>query len=124
MAIKQNYIIEDKVLNEKYEITGQSGIYKQEDYKYTGEPLLKEENRSHRFVLLDLWALGTYGAEQCPTEYNIEKEICTVTIDDIDTYVHDIIEEITDGLYLEIKDAILEEIKADDEETIKLVEAI
>ena len=76
MAIKQNLIIKDEILNEEYYITGQIGIYREDGYKKDDDyPILKEENNTKRFYLIDLWQVGVDGSERCPYTYDKENDI-------------------------------------------------
>ena len=61
MAIKETYKIETN--DSKYIFTGQSGIFKQEDYDDHRQEYLSDEDKTHRFILIDLWQLGVFGSE-------------------------------------------------------------
>lgn len=119
MAIKENYNI--KTNDRKYIMTGQSGVFKQEDYIDYGQEFLENDEKTHRFLLIDFWQLGVFGSENCNQTWDDEKEINIVTEEDVDKYTEDIIKFINDGLFDEIKQAIISEIEEDGEETVKLV---
>ena len=119
MAIKETYKIETN--NSKHIITGQSGIFKQADYNNDDQEYLLDENKTHRFILIDLWQLGVFGSENVHQTWDEDKELNIVTEEDINKYTEDVIKFINDGLFDAIKEAIVDEIKDDAEETIKLV---
>lgn len=119
MAIKQSIIIEDEVLNEKYRISGQTGIY---DDSYVGDSIyLKEENRVNKFLLIDFDQLAIHITENCEQHWNNNKETYVTTEKDIDIYIDQVVKYINDGLFDKIKHHVLEEIEADEGETIALI---
>lgn len=120
MAIKQNLILKDENMNEEYSICGQNGVYKQADYK-GNNVLLSEADRVGRFILIDLWQIGVFGSENCHAEWNDKEKVNIVTEENIDDFVNQAVDYITDGLFNTIKQEIIEEIINDEEETIKLI---
>lgn len=120
MVIKETYEIKTSS-NDEYIITGQSGIFKKEDYKNKGQKFLLSEDKTNRFILIDLFQLGVFGSENCHQTYDENEELNIVTEEDIIKYTEDIIKHINDGLFDEIKQAIIDEIEADEQETVKLV---
>ena len=119
MAIKENYEI--KTNDEEYIITGQTGVFKEEDYKNKGQQFLIDEDKTHRFVLIDLFQLGVFGSENCHQTYDEQAELNIVTEEDVIKYTESIIKYINDGLFNRIKESIIDEIEADEQETVKLV---
>ena len=121
MVIKQEYLI-DCGFNNKYIISGQSGIYRNTGYKETENyPVLEEEANTERFTLIDLWQLGTFGSENVKQVYDTKEDINIVKEEDIYSFASECIEFITDGLEKAIAKAIIEEIEEDGEETVKLI---
>ncbi len=120
MAIKETYKIKTSS-NDEYIITGQTGVFKQEDFENKGQKFLINEDKSKRFVFIDLWQLGIFGSENCHQTYDEQAELNIVTEEDVIKYTEDVIKYINDGLFNEIKQAIIDEIEADEQETIKLI---
>ena len=120
MAIKETYEIKTSS-NDKYIITGQSGIFKEEDYKNKEQTVLVDEDKTNRFILIDLFQLSVFGSENCHQTYDEDEELNIVTEKDINKYTEDVVKYINDGLFDTIKEAIIEEIEADEQNTIKLV---
>lgn len=120
MAIKETYEIKTSS-NDEYIITGQSGIFKEEDYKNKGQNVLLSEDKTNRFILIDLFQLGIFGSENCHQTYDENEELNIVTEEDVIKYTKGVIKHINDGLFDEIKQAIIDEIEADEQETVKLV---
>ena len=119
MTIKQSIIIEDEILNEKYKISGQTGIYND---SYIGDSIyLKEENKVNKFLLIDFDQLAVHIIENYEQHWNNNKETYVTTEKDIDTYINQVIKHINDGLFDKIKHHVLEEIEADERETIALI---
>lgn len=119
MAIKETYKIETNI--SKHIITGQGGIFKQEDYDDHEQKYLSDKDKTNRFILIDLWQLGVFGSENVNQKWNEKEQLNIVTEEDINKFTEDTINFINTGLFSEIKEAIIDEIKADEEETIKLV---
>lgn len=121
MAIKQSLIIKDEILNEEYYITGQIGIYREDGYKKDNDyPILKEENNTKRFYLIDLWQVGVSGSEQCPYTYDKENDINIIDENELDKFVKDAVKYATKDLFKNIKAHIIDEIEADEKENIVL----
>ena len=123
MAIKQWLKIKDENLNEEYCLTGQTGIYTEDGYKKGDNyPILTKEDNVKRFYLVDLWQLGVFGSENCKSTYDEENDINLIKEEDVYHYASKCIKEVAKGLEDAIAQAIIEEIKGDEEETIKLIE--
>lgn len=121
MAIKQNLIIKDEILNEEYYITGQIGIYREDGYKKDDDyPILKEENNTKRFYLIDLWQVGVDGSERCPYTYDKENDINIIDEDRLDEFVEYAVKYATKDLFKNIKAHIINEIEADEGENVIL----
>lgn len=121
MAMKQILNIEDKMMDKKYTIVGQSGVYVEEDYNKTNSYFLLNADKSNRFIMVDLWQIGIYGSENCNQTYDEEAELNIVTEKDVIKYTESIVKYINDRLFDAIKESIIDEIEADEQETIKLV---
>lgn len=121
MAIKQVLEIKDRTMDEEYVIVGRQGVYCKEDYKKTNDYFLLNKDKTERFILVDLYQLGVFGSENCHQTYDENEELNIVTEEDINKYTEDVIKHINNGLFDTIKEAIIEEIEADEQETIKLV---
>lgn len=122
MAIRQWLNIKDVNLNEEYYISGQSGIYTKDGYKKGDNyPILTEEDNTERFFLVDLWQLGVFGSENCKSTYDEKNDINLIKEEDVYHYASKCMKEVTKGLEEAIAQAIIEEIKGDEEETIKLI---
>lgn len=119
MAIRENYKI--KTNDAEYILTGQSGIFKEEDYSNKGQQFLLNKDKTHRFILIDLWQLGVFGSENVKQTYDEQEELNIVTEEDIVKYTEDVVKYINDGLFDRIKESIIEEIEADEQETMKLI---
>lgn len=123
MAIRQWLKIKDVNLNEEYYISGQSGIYTEDGYKKGDNyPILTEEDNTKRFFVVDLWQLGIFGSENCKSTYDKENDINLIREEDVYHYASKCIKEVTKGLEQAIAETIIEEIKGDEEETVKLIE--
>ena len=124
MAIKQSLIIKDEISKEEYFVGGQSGVYTKTGYKMKSDnyPILNESDNTERFFLVDLWQLGVFGSENCKGTYDKKNDISLIKEEDVYHYASKCIKEITKGLEEAIAQAIIEEIKNDEEETVKLIE--
>lgn len=119
--MKQVLEIKDKTMDEEYIIVGHKGVYLKEDYKKTNDYFLLGKDKTERFILIDLYQLGVFGSENCHQTYDENEELNIVTEEDINKYIEDVIKYINYELFSTIKEAIIEEIEADEQETIKLV---
>lgn len=121
MAMKQVLDIKDRMMDKEYTIVGQSGVYVEEDYNKTNNDFLLNADKSNRFIMVDLWQIGIYGSENCNQTYDEETELNIVTEEDVIKYTESIVKHINDRLFDAIKESIIDEIEADEQETIKLV---
>lgn len=122
MVVKQELVIRDE--NGEFYIGGKSGIYTNTGYDMQSGnyPILKEEDNTERFFVVDLWQLGVFGSENCKATYDKENDIALVKEEDVYHYASKCIKEVTKGLEKAIAQAIIEEIKDDGGETVKLIE--